>query len=769
MANWRCLPTARGREFAAVVPLLHGVDARIAAAEIAYLYQASPPTGAPSDVAATIAAAEQMRSYGAVRPALWAKIFDAVRRVELTQHGRSHQFRAMVLLAAVNPRAGSRAVRRLFAESVRVRDSTARTFSLLLMAAIESRPGGSADAKWLVAEAARSAGGRDAARGLVRAIGQLADLDTRIGVEALLPCKDVPAILTRSRAECESRAVAAQWRDGKVGEALAGARRLASSVVSGDPASAVELSDRIVPILAAAGAWAHFDRLIERAVSGARRLKDDEALARSLVLFSIGARARGHHATTSSALEEASQLETTDSTRLRVEAALARAAVHRGDSTRALSRIERLVFENRPATLPQDVRLLARSLGATTAVHREQTAADGTEVLGSVYLSELEAAERVDGWTARNTTSERPPTGVEISYSALAEWNAERGRPDDALLALEKGRGGASSIGEIASIQAGLPEDVGVLVFGDFGAELRWWYRSSLASVEGVSAMSSSEARALLLRYSSLVATRGSAAQIARASGHLFREVLGAELFRGSVSVPVRLIVVPNSVMVAVPFEAVFEDHVDGLIVARALSLGHARAANYPSRTGSRVAFIPRAGRDARAEAAAMGPTARILGPKATVAAFREMAPSASVLHFGGHTWRGTVAGTAGLTFARGVLLDSDYLGGLDLPGTVVVLLGCHTGRPAETGGATPQLGRSIADAFLSAGGRAVAGTLWAIDDQTAAEVAELMYSSNETIPSSTTWASMRAELRNRYPGAYHRWAGLVWYGSAGS
>jgi CHAT domain-containing protein len=238
-----------------------------------------------------------------------------------------------------------------------------------------------------------------------------------------------------------------------------------------------------------------------------------------------------------------------------------------------------------------------------------------------------------------------------------------------------------------------------------------------------------------------------------------------------------RLIIVPSAGIEKIPIDMLPLPGADGqrvadrYLVTRAISLGALRQAMLRRPTTSqRVGFVARAGREARQEARAVGGIgARVLvGPKATRTAFLDLARTAELIHFGGHTTSADQRGGAALTFSGRAAADQVLRVGdvshMRLDGATVVLLGCATasGRSEQPGGRTTV---SLAEAFLRAGGNAVAASLWPIDDETARQMAGLLYGQGQAVPTAETLAAAKAQLRSWYPNEPQRWAGFVWYG----
>lgn len=140
--------------------------------------------------------------------------------------------------------------------------------------------------------------------------------------------------------------------------------------------------------------------------------------------------------------------------------------------------------------------------------------------------------------------------------------------------------------------------------------------------------------------------------------------------------------------------------------------------------------LLPRASREAESVAALYGDARLLLGAEAGVEALLRELQAVEVLHFSGHAVAGTARpGNSHLALAtsatRGGALFADEIRAADLSGLYLVALSaCGTASGAEL-----QVGsrQSLADAFLSAGARAVVASMWpVVDDRSSALQMEL-------------------------------------------
>ncbi len=125
-------------------------------------------------------------------------------------------------------------------------------------------------------------------------------------------------------------------------------------------------------------------------------------------------------------------------------------------------------------------------------------------------------------------------------------------------------------------------------------------------------------------------------------------------------------------------------------------------------------------------EVAAQVPDAVVLvGPEATVGRLEAAVSDARLLHLACHGWFSQAS-----PLASGVRLGDQWLTvrdlyGWSLPGSVVVLSGCETGR-AVVGGGDDLVG--LVRGLVTAGAAAVVTSLWALHDETARNLVVRMY-----------------------------------------
>ncbi|HWS71645.1 MAG TPA: CHAT domain-containing protein, partial [Thermoanaerobaculia bacterium] len=128
---------------------------------------------------------------------------------------------------------------------------------------------------------------------------------------------------------------------------------------------------------------------------------------------------------------------------------------------------------------------------------------------------------------------------------------------------------------------------------------------------------------------------------------------------------------------------------------------------------------LPRSAEEGARIAALHGATL-LAGDDATRERFVEAAKSAALIHYAGHAESDAAGSPGALLLADGELSASDLARLALRARPLVVLAACGTFR----GDATHVSGMpSLARAFLAAGARGVAGTLWEIDDDVAADL----------------------------------------------
>lgn len=153
------------------------------------------------------------------------------------------------------------------------------------------------------------------------------------------------------------------------------------------------------------------------------------------------------------------------------------------------------------------------------------------------------------------------------------------------------------------------------------------------------------------------------------------------------------------------------------------------------------------------------------LGSAATVSALRQDAEGVEVLHLACHgLFRADNPMFSALRLADGWLTAHAALS-MKLPGALVVLSGCETGRSAVAGG-DEILG--LVRAFLGAGAATLVVSLWLVQDETTASLMADFYAeihAGATPAQALRHAQMR--LRRSHPHPYY-WAPFVLIGKAG-
>jgi CHAT domain-containing protein len=159
---------------------------------------------------------------------------------------------------------------------------------------------------------------------------------------------------------------------------------------------------------------------------------------------------------------------------------------------------------------------------------------------------------------------------------------------------------------------------------------------------------------------------------------------------------------------------------------------------------------LPAAGDDARSVKSIFGHTTALIGNEATLRALKQAAAECNVLHVAAHAFSSPrdaslslialtpEAGDEGLLY----LGDIASLALANRP--LVVLAGCQTG---SFGGGTGSM-RSLANAFLGAGSRAVLATLWNVDDEPTSELTTRFYrslASGLSLPAALREAQLQA------------------------
>ncbi len=246
-----------------------------------------------------------------------------------------------------------------------------------------------------------------------------------------------------------------------------------------------------------------------------------------------------------------------------------------------------------------------------------------------------------------------------------------------------------------------------------------------------------------------------------------------AERGAGQNGAPRKLVIVPHGLLHQVPLHALFDGEryllerfeVSYAPSATAFTLFEERAARDPNRAlAMSVAdsSIPAVTDEARAVARHF-PSAEVLdGQRATLDALRAEVSGYDVVHLACHgMFRADNPMFSALKLHDGWLIAADAMA-LDLPGALVTLSACESGRGEVIGG-DEILG--LPRAFLGAGAATLLVSLWLVQDETTAELMEEWY--GRLRGGTGRAAALRAaqlEIKERHPHPYY-WAPFVLIG----
>jgi tetratricopeptide (TPR) repeat protein len=242
---------------------------------------------------------------------------------------------------------------------------------------------------------------------------------------------------------------------------------------------------------------------------------------------------------------------------------------------------------------------------------------------------------------------------------------------------------------------------------------------------------------------------------------------------RGADGETPKLVIVPHGPMHQIPFHALFDG--EGYLLER-FEISYAPSATVyalcqeraPHGSGRALAFgvgdplIPEAATEARSVAGHIpGAEARVDG-EATVAGLRAQAPGCDVLHLACHgLFRADNPMFSSLKLHDGWLTAADALG-LGLPGALVTLSACESGRSGVIGG-DEVLG--LTRAFLGAGAATLVVSLWLAQDRTTAALMEDWYGRmGEGMGRAAALRAAQLETMTRHPHPFY-WAPFVLIG----
>lgn len=310
---------------------------------------------------------------------------------------------------------------------------------------------------------------------------------------------------------------------------------------------------------------------------------------------------------------------------------------------------------------------------------------------------------------------------------------------------------------------------------------------SSVRHFESPSDFAGLSARVRLARDLTAAGSTGAAAPLAALYDLLIRP---AEL-SGALSEARRLIIVAHGVLSYVPFAALRDDSTGRWLMERyalvvlptgsALpvlrrggpTLGDGRAAvlaPFPDR-------LPATRAEAAALRAALRRPAVRLGRGATEARARQSLAAGDLVHIASHgalDARNLLFSHVALAPGRGAepaddgRLEIHEVLGLRVASPLVFLSGCETGLgvAGATDYARGEDYATLAQAFLYAGARGVVSTLWRIEDDGAAVMAERFYRHLATLPPPEALAAAQRDALSdaRYSAPFY-WAGFVYSG----
>jgi CHAT domain-containing protein len=242
------------------------------------------------------------------------------------------------------------------------------------------------------------------------------------------------------------------------------------------------------------------------------------------------------------------------------------------------------------------------------------------------------------------------------------------------------------------------------------------------------------ELDARVASFAERIRLRAPIAEVRGESAALYRLLIAP--LRPHISNSREIVLVPGRELDAVPFAALWDESrkqylAEELTIRLALSASSSGEADGPLEPALVIADPPTheprlpASRDEAARIAALYGATLLSGEAATRAAFANAATRSALIHFAGHA-NSDGSGSYGALLLAGTASDSGVVGSNDVARLrldghpLVILAACGTFR----GSALHVAGMSsLARAFLIAGARGVAGTLWEIDDDVSARL----------------------------------------------
>lgn len=234
-----------------------------------------------------------------------------------------------------------------------------------------------------------------------------------------------------------------------------------------------------------------------------------------------------------------------------------------------------------------------------------------------------------------------------------------------------------------------------------------------------------------------------------------------------------RLAIVPHGPLHRVPFHALFDGErylierfeISSAPSATVYALCQERLPRDRDRAtvfGVEDPSIPSAAAEARAVAERLPGAEVRVGEEATIEALRSVASGSGALHLACHgLFRSDNPMFSALKLHDGWLMAADVMS-LDLPGALVTLSACESGRGEVIGG-DEVLG--LTRAFLGAGAATLVVSLWLVQDETTAELMGAFYGRmRDGARPAKALRDVQLELKERYAHPYY-WAPFVLIG----
>ena len=801
LAANRRAPTAAARYLLAEVRFAQqGYGAGLDAIEVAHKSNPGSPSIGVSYASALAATGRPLEAYGVI--GRWSTDPATLSRLDELSLRRLTTMTVAIAPAGL----GGELLAKWLASSWLLSDGAMHARGLVLASSILDSSGesvrGGVLARQAVSLAARAGDATSAAVSVINAAG-LSAKGPEIVSRSDAVCQGLPRSDPAARADCLLSALEGASLRGDLGLAMSNFAQLRALAMP-NPLLDVRLGVSAVPMLRMVGEHRLAAEIASRASSAARGLGRRRLAATFLVTLSGIRRTIGDHFAAYDAAVRARELlgMPADPLFQQATAEAARAALARGDDQAAAELLDRLPgFTQHPLLWSRERLHLASTSILLNAVASESRLEPGRQVAApqSVLALALEARRlEEDGDLARSLVRYgdaiesfdrlRINAGSNVTRTVLLNevWQDVTRRA--VRLALASGE---------ARLAIGLLEHARARSTLNAG-DLSWTGRLAPGTTVVAFVVAGSDVFAVVINGEAItpirlptemealrsrVAAWRSLAQ-SNAEGPIWSAMtdeLGEVLFgrieeEGLLDRTKTLYVVPDDSLHLLSFAGLLSARELDYRVAQAASLSDLQnTLSRPPSRGPIVAFGAAGGSDTVEEMRAVGPGpgSKLLGPRATEAAWRRRVAGASVIHFGGHSVAQSGPRAAGLQL-RG---DSEFDGTLTVAeilampigGATVVLLACDTATRSEDTDAAGYYRQtpSIGEAFITAGARSVVGNLWPITEEDARILAEAFYGAGGPARGVGALEEARTQLRRRWPDLPRRWAGAVWLGAA--